>query len=201
MKLLLALLLSASPYFVAATKASDRDVERAPATVEADVTVGFISNDGTSVQLTGDGQDNVHVVRVDGNSFAYTDANGEEHNIDVSVDGNGESHARAIFIKVDKDGGDDHTVAMTHMMRFGEDENAASRGWLGVSIGQVSKSLADQLGVGDRGVLVLNVIKGSPAERAGLEAHDVILTVDGEAISGDVKKTVEIGRASCRERV
>lgn len=64
------------------------------------------------------------------------------------------------------------------------------RGWLGVSVGETPEALADQLDLEGRGVMILNVVKDSPAERAGLMAHDVILSVDGEETSNDVSRAV-----------
>ncbi|MCH7808015.1 MAG: PDZ domain-containing protein, partial [Planctomycetes bacterium] len=65
-------------------------------------------------------------------------------------------------------------------------------GWLGVSMGGVSEALAKQLDIRDQGVVILNVVEGSPAERAGFEEHDIILSVHGEIVSDDIGKTVEL---------
>lgn len=57
------------------------------------------------------------------------------------------------------------------------------RGWLGVSIQEVTDGLADGLGLDEpRGALVAEVMEGSPAARGGLLQGDVILDVDGERI-------------------
>ncbi len=54
------------------------------------------------------------------------------------------------------------------------------RGWLGVSIQNVTPEIAEVLGLTPgKGVLVADVTKGSPADKAGLEREDVILSVDG----------------------
>ncbi len=68
-----------------------------------------------------------------------------------------------------------------------------SRGRLGVVIQEVSKELADSLGLAKpMGAIVNAVEKGSPAEKAGLEAGDVILKFDGKAInaSADLPRLV-----------
>ena len=64
-----------------------------------------------------------------------------------------------------------------------------SRGWLGVSVQEVTKDLADSFKLGNpRGALIGNVLKNSPAERAGLKNGDVILSFNKQKIiySGDL---------------
>ncbi len=57
------------------------------------------------------------------------------------------------------------------------------RGWLGVMIQPVTEDLAKSFGLtGEAGALVGDVVKGSPAEKAGIKRGDVILTFNGEKI-------------------
>ncbi|MCD6418082.1 Do family serine endopeptidase [bacterium] len=57
------------------------------------------------------------------------------------------------------------------------------RGWLGVSIQDVTPALADAMNMdSDEGVLVGSVVEGSPADEAGIERGDVILKIDDENI-------------------
>lgn len=57
------------------------------------------------------------------------------------------------------------------------------RGWLGVSIQNVDRTLAESFDLDrPRGALVAQVGKDSPAERAGIESGDIIVQVDGEQI-------------------
>jgi serine protease Do len=57
------------------------------------------------------------------------------------------------------------------------------RGWLGVSIQDLSPDLASQFGLSEaKGVLVSDVLDNSPAKRAGLERGDVIVEYDGKPI-------------------
>jgi serine protease Do len=64
---------------------------------------------------------------------------------------------------------------------------------LGVSVQEVNQQLADSFGL-DRpaGALVANVVKGSAADRAGLQTGDVIRSIDGQQIiaSGDLSAAV-----------
>ncbi len=67
------------------------------------------------------------------------------------------------------------------------------RGRLGVQIDQVSKEVAESLGLSKpQGALVRGVEQGSPAEKAGLEAGDSILRFDGKLIekSADLPRQV-----------
>ncbi|HTP05808.1 MAG TPA: DegQ family serine endoprotease [Nitrospirota bacterium] len=57
------------------------------------------------------------------------------------------------------------------------------RGWLGVSIQDVTSDLAEEFGVKDlKGALVSGVIKGSPAEKAAIKQGDVILQYNGKVV-------------------
>jgi serine protease Do len=58
------------------------------------------------------------------------------------------------------------------------------RGWLGVKIQDVTEEVADSLGLKKAvGALVLEVGKGSPAEKAGIVAGDVITQFDGKEVN------------------
>ena len=68
-----------------------------------------------------------------------------------------------------------------------------SRGWLGVSIQEITKDLADSFGMKNtNGALVAGVEKNGPADKGGLDAGDVILKFDGKAInsSSDLPRAV-----------
>jgi serine protease Do len=67
------------------------------------------------------------------------------------------------------------------------------RGRIGVQIGPVTKEVAESIGLGQpRGALVTGVEKDQPAEKAGIEAGDIIVKVDGKAVdkSGDLPRIV-----------
>ncbi|MBI2455568.1 MAG: PDZ domain-containing protein, partial [candidate division NC10 bacterium] len=60
-----------------------------------------------------------------------------------------------------------------------------SRGWLGVSIGPVTDEAAKELKLKDKkGALVMEVVERSPADRAGLQQGDVIVSFDGKEVAG-----------------
>ena len=57
------------------------------------------------------------------------------------------------------------------------------RGWIGVEVRGMSAAQARRLGLRDaHGVLVAEVLRGGPAQRAGLRAGDVLLELDGQAV-------------------
>jgi len=57
------------------------------------------------------------------------------------------------------------------------------RGWLGVSIQDITPDLAKSLGITETtGALVSGVMKNSPAEKAGIKRGDIILELDGKTI-------------------
>jgi serine protease Do len=57
---------------------------------------------------------------------------------------------------------------------------ASEKGWLGVSVEEMTPSMRDDYKLGARsGLLVNHVFEGSPADDAGLHEDEVILTYDG----------------------
>jgi len=82
------------------------------------------------------------------------------------------------------------------LMNFGE----TRRGWLGVGIQRVTSDLAESYGIGAaRGAIVVRVTEGSPADEAGLEPGDLILSYNGQIVPDDRVLTrrvaeTEVGR-------
>jgi len=65
-----------------------------------------------------------------------------------------------------------------------KDHGAVTRGWIGVQIQPVTSEIADSLGMKTaRGALVAEPQSGSPAQKAGIKAGDVIVSVNGEAVT------------------
>ena len=68
-----------------------------------------------------------------------------------------------------------------------------TRGRIGVSIQELTRELAESFGLSlPNGALVSSVEKGGPADKAGIEASDVILKFDGHAVnnSSDLPRIV-----------
>ena len=64
-----------------------------------------------------------------------------------------------------------------------QETGEVERGWLGVSIQDVDRNLADSFGLDrPRGALIAQVGKDSPAENAGLTSGDIIVSFDGHAV-------------------
>ena len=59
-----------------------------------------------------------------------------------------------------------------------------TRGWIGVSIQDITPAIQEAMGLPDRkGALVSGVVKGEPADRAGLHTGDVIVSIDNQPVT------------------
>ena len=79
-----------------------------------------------------------------------------------------------------------------------------TRGRMGVQIGEVSKEVAESLGLGKaRGVEVSLVEAGGPADKAGIKVGDIILRYNGQPIerSADLPRLVGASRIGSRATV
>ncbi|KAB0600573.1 MAG: serine peptidase [Cupriavidus sp.] len=85
-------------------------------------------------------------------------------------------------------------IPIDEAMRVSEQLKASgkvTRGRIAVAIGDVTKEVADSLGLGRaRGALVGSVEPGGPAEKAGIEAGDIILKYNGR----DIEKASDLPR-------
>jgi serine protease Do len=74
----------------------------------------------------------------------------------------------------------DEAVRVSEQLR---ESGRVSRGRIGVQIDQVTKDVAESIGLGKpQGALVRAVEPGSPAEKAGVEAGDIITRFDGKVV-------------------
>ena len=87
-------------------------------------------------------------------------------------------------------------IPMDEALRVSEQLRASgrvTRGRIGVQIGPVSKDVAESIGLGKpQGALVNGVEAGAPADKAGVEAGDIIIKFDGKAVekSSDLPRMV-----------
>ena len=71
-------------------------------------------------------------------------------------------------------------IVVDQLIKYGE----TKRGWLGVRIQYVTKEIADKEKLDKpRGALVQSVAEGSPSEKGGIKAGDIILEFDGKIIN------------------
>ena len=131
-----------------------------------------VENDQLTLTINKDGEENVFKVNLqDDDALKALKEEIEALGVDVNIMGL-------------VDGDEDHEI-----MFFGDDYDKFSfepdnGGYLGVQIQDLTDQLRDYFKVkGDGGVLVSEVVKNSPAEKAGLEAGDVIMTVNDVRIS------------------
>ncbi|HEX2506416.1 MAG TPA: trypsin-like peptidase domain-containing protein [Gaiellaceae bacterium] len=68
------------------------------------------------------------------------------------------------------------------------EEGKVEHAWLGIQMQPIDESLADFARLPDRGVLITEVVDGSPADEAGLRGGDSRVVVDGQTyqLGGDV---------------
>lgn len=77
-----------------------------------------------------------------------------------------------------------------------------SRGWLGVSIQNVTDDIAEALGLDEaRGAIISSIVAGGPADRAGFQREDVVLDVNGEPVEGNRDLTRRVAGFASGERV
>jgi len=88
------------------------------------------------------------------------------------------------------------SIPMDEAVRVSEQLRATgkvTRGRIGVQIDRVSKEVAESIGLGKaQGALVRAVEEGAPADKAGVEAGDIIVKFDGKAVekSSDLPRMV-----------
>ncbi len=59
------------------------------------------------------------------------------------------------------------------------------RGWLGIEAQDLTPALAESFGLDrPRGMLIAGVLRGGPADQAGLEPGDLVLAIDGQPVAG-----------------
>ena len=57
------------------------------------------------------------------------------------------------------------------------------RGWIGVAVQELTPELAESFKLGNvQGVLISEVMRGSPADKAGIKAGDILTTVDNKPL-------------------
>jgi len=117
----------------------------------------------------------------------------------ISKDGDGSAKGQAIIVDgkaITLPGGPDGALSAL-FASTGKGRNIEAGGpWLGIQFGPVSKPLMSHLDLGKNvGQMILNVVEGSPADIAGFEQYDVIVSVDGGDVSSSIAKFMDVIRA------
>ena len=89
-------------------------------------------------------------------------------------------------------------IVIDQLIEFGE----TKRGWLGVRIQDVTKEIADVEKLDKpRGALVASVADGSPSDKAGVKAGDIILEFNGESINEMKQLPIIVARTAVGKKV
>ncbi|RJR50989.1 MAG: PDZ domain-containing protein [Desulfobacteraceae bacterium] len=89
-----------------------------------------------------------------------------------------------------------------HVAKALIDTGKVERGWLGVSVQEITPSLAKSRGLSqNRGALIAEVMKGGPAERAGIKKGDVVLAYRGEKIENAASLRNRVAASKIGEEV
>jgi Do/DeqQ family serine protease len=89
--------------------------------------------------------------------------------------------------------------SIDQILEYGE----VKRGQLGVIIQDLTRELADAFDIDEqqRGVVIAEVQPDSAAEKAGLKAGDVVISVDAKAVQSTAQLRSEIGRRRIGEKI
>ena len=89
-------------------------------------------------------------------------------------------------------------IVIDQLIEFGE----TKRGWLGVRIQDVTKEIAEVEKLNEpRGALVASVADGSPSDKAGVKAGDIILEFNGERIQEMKQLPLIVARTEVGKKV
>ncbi|MEJ2638410.1 MAG: DegQ family serine endoprotease [Desulfosarcinaceae bacterium] len=101
------------------------------------------------------------------------DLNGEVMGINTAIVASGQGIGFAIPVNLAK--------GIVDQLKEGGE---VTRGWLGVAIQDLTPELAEYYGIkGQQGVLIAQVFKDDPADKAGLKPNDVVTAIDGRPVS------------------
>jgi serine protease Do len=149
-----------------------------PLEFDHSVTVGVVSSKGRKIfnQSFDDYIQTDAAINPGNSGGPLINAAGEAVGISSAMSSEGQGIGFAIPINLAKD-----------VLRQLRAQGRVSRGYLGIELHELDPDLSRLLGVKDsRGAVVLDVLKGGPAESAGLRRYDVITGVSGQAVrNGD----------------
>ncbi len=77
-----------------------------------------------------------------------------------------------------------------------------TRGWLGVAIQDLTQEMVEYYDLKtDSGVMVAKVFENDPADKAGIKAQDIIVSIDGENIENSRELTAKVAGLTVGEKV
>ena len=162
------------------------------------VTVGIISAQGrTDLNIWGGTPQYQDFIQTDasinfGNSGGpLCNIRGEAIGINTAINTSGQGIGFAIPINLVRHVAD-------QLMATGK----VQRAWLGIQLAELTPELAEGFGLSEqKGILVQDVITGTPAERAGLKRNDVIVEYDGQSVSDLPKFRLKVADTKVGSRV
>jgi len=153
-----------------------------PLGLTSTVTAGIVSAIGRNIRIINDSYGIENFIQTDaainpGNSGgALVNMNGEVIGINTAIATTNQryqGYGFAVPVNLLK-------VVAADLIEHGE----VRRGYIGVSIGPIDKTMADALGLGEaRGVIVQSLVAGGAAEVAGVQSGDVILSIDEKEVN------------------
>ena len=150
----------------------------------------------TSGIVSATGRDNLNIVGYE--NFIQTDASinpGNSGGALVDNKGRVVGINTAIFSRSGGNVGIGFAIPVNMAVNIAEElisHGEIVRGYLGVTLGELTEQLAEALEVKEHGVLINDVVEGAPADKAGFKSGDVIVKVNGKGVEdmADVRRMV-----------